>query len=118
MNIEDDLSASPVRLRAEIRRLRALLPEGAGNEDWFYKNEKVTRDLIYAKINELLSIFPECEGDEALYALRAAGINYFCGVIHAGGGCACTGSCEQAARDVLDKLREDGHAVVRLKIAT
>ena len=83
--IEDDLAASPVLLRQEIRRLRTLLPADLS------ENESVElRDLALAAMSRPLCPFNDM-------------------------GCACPGTCVIRAEEVLKSLEDHGLAVVRAK---
>lgn len=85
--IEDDLAASPVLLRQEIRRLRALLPADLS------ENESVElRDLALAAMSR-----PLCP-------LRGTDM-----------GCACPATCVIRAEEVLKSLEDHGLAVVRAR---
>ena len=92
MNIEDDLSASPVRLRQEIRRLRAMLP------------------------HELTGMVAEWPFEQAGALAHAAG-SFLCPILShmPGAACACPGACHRNAEEVISNLEKNGFTIVRLK---
>ena len=84
MNIEDDLSASPVKLRQELRRLRALLPQ-----------DTLHTDVNLQAAQSIARFFcPILNNTEAT-------------------ACACTGACHRIAECVIKELEIAGFAVVR-----
>ena len=85
--IEDDLSASPVRLREEIRKLRALVPENERALDM------APRDLVLGAISW-----------------------HFCPLRGTGAGCACTGHCRQYAEEMLKDMEAAGFVFARVDL--
>jgi len=83
--IEDDLEASPVLLRKEIRRLRALLPE---------KMQSIpieNRDMVLAVMSRKLCPLRGMDGVA----------------------CACPGTCVKHADEILKDLEASGFVVLR-----
>lgn len=83
--IEDDLSASPIRLRHEIRRLRGLLPENLRGEGF----DGEMRDLAIGVMSGRL-----CP-------------------LRGGAGCACPGTCHQHAEEIMQDLEANNFVVRR-----
>lgn len=85
MKIEDDLSAPSVKLRAEIKRLRSLVPQE--RQEWRSVEEH--------------------EREEILCAMS----RFLCGIKNSGAGCACPGTCMVLAEYALKGLIAGGYHV-------
>lgn len=87
--IEDDLSASPVRLRQEIKMLRAALPADWRNLEWGIPSMR----------------------DQVISVMKA----HLCPINETDMACACPGTCMQWAEKIMLDIEATGFIITKLR---